>query len=159
MSLPTTPSPLEEEDETTGISYSPSGEAHRLAKWIGVLVLAPVIWTMTFVWFDSLCGDVRKSRGGLLALTLFAHNAPEGMLDGCIYMMGFGAFSIIFAALSAAYVLPHIGTLFLGPEDGTASSKLPCEGFRGESPRLRVPRHPAPRHSLPALSLTLVLAE
>lgn len=107
--------PLDEEDETTGISYSPSGEAYRLAKWIGVLVLAPVIWTMTFVWFDSLCGDVRKSPWGLLALTLFAHNAPEGMLDGCVYMMGFGAFSIIFAALSAAYILPHVGTLFSGP--------------------------------------------
>lgn len=107
--------PLDEEDETTGISYSPTGEAYRLAKWTGVLVLAPVIWTMTFVWFDSLCGDVRKSPWGLLALTLFAHNAPEGMLDGCIYMMGFGAFSIIFAALSAAYVLPHVGTLFSGP--------------------------------------------
>ncbi|GAC1360716.1 MAG: hypothetical protein NVSMB3_08730 [Acidobacteriaceae bacterium] len=107
--------PLDEEDETTGISYSPTGEAYRLGKWVGVLVLAPIIWTMTFVWFDSLCGDVRKSPWGLLALTLFAHNAPEGMLDGCIYMMGFGAISIIFAALSAAYVLPHVGILFSGP--------------------------------------------
>lgn len=107
--------PLDEEDETTGISYSPSGEAYRLGKFTGVLVVAPVIWAMTFIWFDSLCGDVRKSPWGLLALTLFAHNAPEGMLDGCIYMMGFGAFSIIFAALSAAYVLPHVGTLFSGP--------------------------------------------
>lgn len=107
--------PLSEEDETTGISYSPSGEAYRLLKWPGVLVLAPIIWTITFVLFDSLCGDVRRSPWGLLALTLFAHNAPEGMLDGCIYMMGYGTFAITFAALSAAYVLPHVGTLFSGP--------------------------------------------
>lgn len=107
--------PLDEEDESTGISYSPTGEAYRLAKWPGVLVLAPVIWTMTFVWFDSLCGDVRKAPWGLLALTLFAHIAPEGMLDSCIYMMGYGAFAIIFAALSAAYVMPHLGTVFSGP--------------------------------------------
>lgn len=107
--------PLNEEDETTGISYSPTGEAYRLARWPGVLVLAPLIWTATFVWFDSLCGDVRKSPWGLLAMTLFAHMAPEGMLDGCIYMMGYGAFAIVVAALSAAYIMPHIGTLFSGP--------------------------------------------
>ena len=107
--------PLSEEDETTGISYSPTGEGFRLARWAGVLVLAPVIWTATFVWFDSLCGDVRRSPWGLLALTLFAHIAPEGLLDGCIYMMGYGAFAIIVAALSAAHVMPHIGTLFSGP--------------------------------------------
>ena len=107
--------PLDEEDESTGISYSPSGEAYRLAKFPGVLALAPVIWTMTFVWFDSLCGDVRKSPWGLLALTMFAHVAPEGMLDGCIYLMGYGAFAIIFAALTSTYVIPHLGTLFSGP--------------------------------------------
>lgn len=106
---------ISEEDESTGISFSPTGEAYRLLKWPGVLVLAPVIWTMTFVWFDSLCGDVRRSPWGLLALTLFAHNAPEGMLDSCIYMMGYGAFAIIFAAVMTAYVMPHIGTMFAGP--------------------------------------------
>ncbi len=106
---------ISEEDETTGISYSPTGEAFRLARWPGVFVLAPILWTMTFVWFDSLCGDVRKAPWGLLAVTLFAHNAPEGMLDGCIYMMGYGAFAIIFAAVSSAYLMPHLGTLFSGP--------------------------------------------
>ena len=107
--------PLEEEDESTGISYSPTGEAYRLAKFPGVLFLAPVIWTCTFVWFDSLCGDVRKSPWGLLAITLFAHVAPEGLLDGCIYMMGYGAFAIIVAAFSATHIMPHIGTIFSGP--------------------------------------------
>ena len=107
--------PLDEDDVSTGISYSPTGEAFRLARWPGVLVVAPVIWMMIFVWFDSLCGDVRKSPWGLLAVTMFAHVAPEGMLDGCIYLMGYGAFSIIFAAITGAYVMPHIGTLFSGP--------------------------------------------
>jgi len=107
--------PLGEEDESTGISYSPTGEAFRLAKWPGVFFLAPVIWTVTFVWFDSLCGDVRRSPWGLLAMTLFAHIAPEGLLDGCIYMMGYGAFAIMIAALSSTHVMPHIGTLFSGP--------------------------------------------
>ena len=107
--------PLTEEDVTTGISFTPSGEAYRLAKWPGVLILAPMIWTMTFVWFDTLCGDVRRSPWGLLVLTTWAHVAPEGMLDGCIYLMAYGTFGIVFAALSAAYVLPHVGRIFSGP--------------------------------------------
>ncbi len=106
---------IAEEDTSTGISYSPTGEGYRLLKWPGVLVLSPVIWTMLFVLFDSLCGDVRRSPWGLLALTLFSHNAPEGLLDSCIYMMGYGTFAIVFAALMTAYVMPHIGTLFAGP--------------------------------------------
>ncbi len=108
-------STVSEEDETTGISFSPSGEAFRLARWTGVLVLAPLVWTITFVVFDSLCGDVRRSPWGLLALTMFAHNAPEGMLDSCIYMLGYGVFSILFAALTSSYVMPHLGILFSGP--------------------------------------------
>ena len=106
---------IAEEDNTTGISYSPSGEAFRMGRWTGLFVMAPLIWTMLFTWMDSLCGDVRKAPWGLLALTLYAHNAPEGMLDACIYLMGYGAFAIIFAAVSASYVLPHLGTLFSGP--------------------------------------------
>lgn len=106
---------IAEEDDSTGISYSPSGEAFRMGRWTGLLVVAPVIWTMLFTWMDSLCGDVRRSPWGLLALTLYAHVAPEGMLDGAIYLMGYGAFAIIFAAVSASYVLPHLGTLFSGP--------------------------------------------
>lgn len=104
--------PIGEEDETTGISFTPSGEAYRLARWPGVFILAPVIWTMTFVWFDSLCGDVRRSPWGLLVLTLCAHVAPEGMLDGCIYLMGYGTVSVVFAAIGVTHVLPLVGGIF-----------------------------------------------
>ncbi len=111
---------IAEEDDSTGISYSPTGEAFRMGRWTGIFFVAPVIWTMLFTWMDSLCGDVRRSPWGLLALTLYAHVAPEGMLDGAIYLMGYGAFAIIFAAVSASYVLPHLGTLFSGPGGRTA---------------------------------------
>src|ERR1700737_858654 len=50
-----------EEDESTGISFSPTGEAYHLAGWYGVFVVAPILWTMLFTIFDSLCGDVRQS--------------------------------------------------------------------------------------------------
>jgi hypothetical protein len=107
---------LPEDDTTTGVSFSPSGEAFHIARWMGIFLVAPILWIMLFVLFDSLCGDTRLSPWGLLMTAYFGHAAPEGMLGGVIYNLGFGIFGILVAALSAAYVMPIIGTLFKGPE-------------------------------------------
>ncbi len=107
---------ISEEDTSTGISFSPAGQAYHLDRWVGIFVLAPVIWTVLFVIFDSLCGDSRRSPWGLLMIALFAHTAPEGMLSGAIYMMWYGSIAIIVTALSSSYLLPIIGTLVAGPE-------------------------------------------
>jgi hypothetical protein len=107
---------LAEDDFTTGISFSPSGEAFHIDRWTGVLIVAPILWIMLFTLFDSLCGDVRSSPWGLLAIAYFAHMAPEGMLGGVIYMLGFTTVGIVFVAVTAEYILPLIGTLIVGPE-------------------------------------------
>ena len=44
------------------------------------------------------------------------HAAPEGMLGGIIYALGYVNFGLIVAALSAAYVMPIFGSLIKGPE-------------------------------------------
>jgi hypothetical protein len=105
-----------EEDYTTGISFTPSGEAYHLGEWVGIFVVAPLVWILLFTVFDSLCGDTRKSPWGLLSIALFAHIAPEGMLGGAIYITWFGSLGIIFVAVASAYVMPLIGTLVVGPE-------------------------------------------
>ena len=35
---------LSEDDTTTGISFSPTAEAFHMARWIGVLIVAPIVW-------------------------------------------------------------------------------------------------------------------
>jgi len=107
---------LPEEDTTTGISFTPTGEAYHLARWTGVLVIAPTLWIVLFVIFDSLCGDVRKSPWGLLACVVFSHAAPEGLLTGVIYMYFYTTVMIVIAAVSASYIMPLIGTFLAGPE-------------------------------------------
>jgi hypothetical protein len=107
---------LAEDDFSTGISFSPSGEAFHIDRWTGVLIVAPILWIMLFTLFDSLCGDVRTSPWGLLVTAYFAHMAPEGMLGGVIYMLGFTTVGIVFVAVTAEYILPLIGTLIVGPE-------------------------------------------
>jgi hypothetical protein len=107
---------IADEDNETGISFSPVGEGYHVAQWFGIIFVAPVLLTILFTLFDTLCGDTRLSPWGLLVIVYYSHVAPEGMLGGAIYAMGYVAFGLIVAALSAAYFMPIMGTLFKGPE-------------------------------------------
>jgi hypothetical protein len=107
---------LSDEDTTTGVSFSPAAEAYAFLGWRGVFLLAPILWIGLFVLFDSLCGDLRDAPWGLLVAVFFAHIAPEGGLDGVIYMYFYIAFGIVFSAVVGAYVMPVVGTLVIGPE-------------------------------------------
>ena len=107
---------LGEEDESTGISFSSTATGFHMLGWTGVFLLAPAIWTLLFVIFDSLCGDTRRTPWGLLVMVLYAHAGPEGDLPSLIYNCFYTAIGIIFAAVVGAYVMPVLGTLFIGPE-------------------------------------------
>jgi hypothetical protein len=72
------------EDTTTGVSFSPIGVGFHLARWLGIFVIAPILWIILFSLFDSLCGDVRTSPWGLLAIVAFGHVAPEGGFESVI---------------------------------------------------------------------------
>lgn len=116
---------IDEDDTTTGISFTPSAEGYHLARWTGVLVIAPILWIMLFTLFDSLCGDVRKSPWGLLVIPTFAHAAPEGLLTGVVYMLGYTAITIVFAAVMTTYLMPIIGSLIIGPEKFKGAMRSP----------------------------------
>jgi len=122
---------LAPDDFTTGISFSPSGEAYHTGGWIGIFLWAPLLWIMLFTIFDSLCGDTRTAPWGLLAVARFSHMAPEGMLGGMIYDIGFFSIALILAALSAAYVMPILGALIKGPERTTIRRIAPVRSIPG----------------------------
>jgi hypothetical protein len=107
---------LGENDETTGISFSSTATAFHLEGWKGIFFLAPTLWFFLFLIFDSLCGDIRKIPWGLLVTVLFAHAAPEGDVTSIIYMCSYTVYIIVFAGVMGAYVMPVLGTFFIGPE-------------------------------------------
>jgi hypothetical protein len=107
---------LAESDESTGISFSSTATAFHIIGWPGIFLLAPAIWFLLFFIFDSLCGDVRKSPWGLLVLVLYAHAAPEADISTVVYMCFYTAVGIVFAGVVGAYVMPVLGTFFIGPE-------------------------------------------
>jgi len=127
---------LAEEDESTGVSFSSTAVSFHLMGWPGVFLLAPAIWCLLFTVFDSLCGDVRKAPWGLLVIVLFAHAAPEGDLNSMVYMCFYAGFAIVFAAIVGAYVMPVLGTFFIGPEGISVRRGAP---IRAIPSRLRTP--------------------
>ena len=101
------------DDTTTGISFSPAADAFHMARWSGVLLVAPVLWLLCFFMMDFVCGDTRKSPWGLLMVAMCAHMAPEGMMNGPFYLSTLGPLTVIFVSFLAAYVLPLIGNVLI----------------------------------------------
>lgn len=118
--------PISEEDTGTGISFSPTAEAYHMDTWVGVLVVAPLIWFVLFVVYDSLFGDLRATPWGLLVIAMFSHFASEGMLTGVIAQLTFGTEALLFCALFAAWVAPVFASAVLPrPSMGAASAMQP----------------------------------
>ena len=113
---------LTAEDNTTGISFTPTAEAFHLGGWTALLWLMPFIWTLLFITTDSVCGDLRSSPFGLMALVAFAHLGPESLIGGLTFFIWNGNIAIILATVFCAYFAPVLGALLAG---GGATPLLP----------------------------------
>jgi hypothetical protein len=102
-------------DTSTGISFSPAGDAYHEAKWAGVLLLLPALFSLLFTLSDSIGGDTRNSPFGLLMIINFMHSAPEGMVAGVVGASVIGMYGTFFAAFVTAYIMPLFATLIIGP--------------------------------------------
>jgi hypothetical protein len=105
---------LAADDYSTGISFSPVGEAYHCEGWGGILWLLPLIWMILFTTVDFIVGDMTKYPWGLMVVVWFAHAAPETLLGGMIYFIGLGNFGMFMAIIVVTRIAPIIGTLFTG---------------------------------------------
>jgi hypothetical protein len=99
---------ISEENDSTGISFSPVGDAFHQASFYGVSLIVPPTLFLLFMVMDSLSGDVRQAPWGILFCVLCTHSAPEGMIGGQIYIATYVAFGVVVVALLSKYVLPVI---------------------------------------------------
>ena len=104
-----------EEDTTTGVSFSPAGEIFHQARWLGVLVVLPILLTLLFTVSDSLGGDTRESPIALLLLVGFLHTAPEGGVGGIIGTIMGGTAILFVLAFITTRLMPLFSELVLGP--------------------------------------------
>jgi len=126
------------DDTTTGISFSPTSEAYHMARWTGVLVIAPLVWLAFFVVWDSLLGKLNSTPWGLIGLVLIAHIAPEGALHGVIHLITYGSETLIFCALFTTWIAPALGDMLIGPgkaERGERPIRPALSALREESGR------------------------
>lgn len=105
---------LAADDVTTGISFSPVGEAYHCEGWGGIFWLLPLIWVILFSSVDFVVGDMAKYPWGLLVVVWFAHAAPEQLLGGMIYFIGYGNFGMMLAIIMVTRIAPILGALFTG---------------------------------------------
>lgn len=116
---------LAADDYSTGISFSPVAEAYHCEGWGGILWLLPAIWIILFSSVDFVVGDMAKYPWGLLVVVWFAHAAPEQLLGGMIYFIGYGNFGMFVAIIIVTRFAPILGTLFMGKTPGTSARKMP----------------------------------
>lgn len=128
---------ISDEDTTTGISFSPTAEAYHMAKWVGVLVVAPLVWLLLFVVFDSLFGDLRTTPWGLLVIGQISHVAPEGALNGAIGLLTFGTEIFVFCAVFATWVAPAFATVVLGADRRRTARRMSLDPRLARNPSLK----------------------
>ena len=105
---------LAADDFTTGISFSPVGEAYHTEGWGGIFWVLPFIWIVLFTSVDFVVGDMTKYPWGLMVIVWFAHAAPETLLGGMIYFIGYGNFGMFVAIIVVTRIAPILGALFTG---------------------------------------------
>lgn len=108
---------LSPDDYSTGISFSPSAEAFHMDEYEGIVVVGAFVWTLLFIVVEIICGDVRQSPIGLLAVVAFAHVAPESLIGNLVYFIFFNDLGIVMAIVFCAYFAPIIGQLLSGPQE------------------------------------------
>ena len=143
---------LSSDDFSTGISFSPTAEAYHMDTWVGVLVIAPLIWFLFFVVYDSLFGDLRASPWGLLVIAMLSHTASEAALTGVIHLLTFGAEVLIFCAIFAAWVAPILAIPILGPERRMTGRQTPLQPraqSNAQRSSMTIDPHPPPPAPLP----------
>jgi hypothetical protein len=103
---------LAADDTTTGISFSPIAETYHVGGWTAIFLLLPAIWLLLFESMEFVTGDLHESPWGLFIIVVFAHSAPESLLSGLIYLIGYTNLALVAAMLFCVKVAPVMGSIF-----------------------------------------------
>jgi len=129
------------EDFTTSIAFGPSAMAYHMGKWVGVLLIMPVVTLMLFIAVNSTTGTIERSPWTLIFTLYFLHTGPEGDLGEMIIITFLVTGIVIVSVYTARFALPLLGALFFParhtsiPQRGSAplpftASSLPTSDHR-----------------------------
>ena len=86
---------LAEEDDTTGISFSPAADAYHEEKWLALMVLLPLDMFLLFLICDTVAGSAKHAPWAFLWIIEVSHLAPEAGLQGCVYLFTYAVISML----------------------------------------------------------------
>ena len=112
---------------------SPSAPPQRPItwRWVGVLVVAPLLWFLLFV-VSTPSLETCATPWGLLAVAMLAHAAPESQLTGLVHLITFGTEILVFSAFFGTWVAPILASTVLGPDRRRAAPQISfLPGARG----------------------------
>ena len=102
-----------ENDESTGISFTPYSDGYHTAGWLGVTLYLGLFFFAMFYVCDSVAGSITRTQWGLVYVIYFSHAAAEGMLGMTTYAISTTTVALICAALISTYMAPVLGNLVI----------------------------------------------
>jgi len=107
---------LAPKDHTTGISFSPFGDAYHDGQWFGVLFVSPFIFLLMFFVVDSVTGPANQTVWALFYILYFSHFAPEGAMSAPVYACSTITIGVILGGWVIARIAPLLGQLVMPPK-------------------------------------------
>jgi len=99
---------LSEDDDLTGVSFSPVADAFHQAKWLGILLLLPISAFLAFLIVDSVAGSSKYSVWAILPILEVTHVASEAGLGGTVYLSTYWVIAIVFAYWCTRIAVPFV---------------------------------------------------
>ena len=106
---------ISDDDFTTGISFSASAEAYHSQKWLGLLLLLPIIVFLYFIISDTVVGSAKWAPWAMIPILDVAEIGPDGGLTGLIYYFTTATFGIVVVYWTIKVAAPFIMRTLIAP--------------------------------------------
>jgi hypothetical protein len=112
---------LLEDDTTTGVSFSATAEAYHEAKWLGVMLLMPLVVFLYCIIGDSIVGSAKWAPWAMIPILDVLGIGPDGGLSGPIYYFTYAMFGMCviywIIKVGAPFVLRTLSARHAAPID------------------------------------------
>jgi len=102
---------LDDEDISTGVSFSITADAYHEGSLTGVIVGIPIVMTIIFMAWSFLIGDLRDHPAGLILTLVLSHVASEGGFWGLPALIEIAFIALAFGFV-CRYIFPLAGSIF-----------------------------------------------
>ena len=116
---------LGDEDDTTGVSFSPFSDGYHTAQWLGVTLYSFAIFLFGFFLSDAVAGNAKHSLWALIYVLYNLHGAPEGLLGTPVYEGFTLSIFVTGLAIICTKIVPVLSNMIAAPTQKPARRLAP----------------------------------